>query len=610
MQRELYQFKPEDAERFAQSIGAITFRKGKNLHFKTCPYCNGTGRTNEESFAIDMETGQFHCLRAGCGAKGNMLTLAKDFDFSLGTMADAYYRPKPHQYRTLKTPKETIVPKPRAIEYMASRGISGDICKRYQITSQTDKPDVIVFPFFDDRGQLVSVKYRNSNFRKGIDNAKEWFEKGTKPILFGMLQCNPENGTLVMAEGECDALALATAGVENPISVPNGAKGFTWVPHCWDWLNRYTTLIVFGDFEDGKITLLEEIKNHVRLKIMHVREEDYKDCKDANDILRKYGPEYLKQCVERAIDIPINGIKDLADVEFSDVFKIEKVPTGLRDIDRFMYGGIPFGGVTLLTGKPGSGKSSLASQIIISAAEHGYKCFCYSGELTNSIFAAWMSYQVAGPQHIQERTNNWGDPEYTLSVANSNTIREWFRGKILVYDSDALDLDSDLAELVETAIIRDQCRVILIDNLMTGLDLVGTHGSDKFDRQSQFMKRFVRIALHYNVCILMVVHKRKNNLDDDENDEVMGSSDIVNLATVTMSYVKDKGIAPDERKLKISKNRLFGKVNTMGWTMRFQAKSKRIASETDNFTWECSCFRDDYNFDDAEETPFEDIDLE
>ena len=57
--------------------------------------CNPTEkRDNLGTFSINLKTGQFKCLRASCGVSGNMITLQKDFDFSLGTQIDEYYAPK------------------------------------------------------------------------------------------------------------------------------------------------------------------------------------------------------------------------------------------------------------------------------------------------------------------------------------------------------------------------------------------------------------------------------------------------------------------------------------------------------------------------------------
>ncbi len=92
-----------------------------------------------------------------------MITLSRDFDFSLGNEADEYYRPR-RKYRKLKTPKEPIRPKESAVRYLEGRGIPAEIAHRYEITTQTDHDNVLVFPFYDDQGNLQFVKYRKTDY--------------------------------------------------------------------------------------------------------------------------------------------------------------------------------------------------------------------------------------------------------------------------------------------------------------------------------------------------------------------------------------------------------------------------------------------------------------
>lgn len=598
-----YEFRQQDATDFARHIGARTFVKGEELFFESCPYCHGKGQGNRRSFSINLRTGQFKCFRSSCGMTGNMLILARDFDFSLGNEFDEYYEPR-KKYRTLPKPKESITPKPQAIQYLEERGITEETATKYQVTVQSEHPNVLVMPFFDDKGNMISVKYRKTDFDRNTDNCKEWFEKNTKPILFGMLQCNTEHRKLVITEGQMDTLALATAGIDYAVSVPTGARGFTWVPYCWDWIiTNFDEIIVFGDYERGIITLLDDIKVRFgALTVKHVEKEAYKDCKDANDILRTYGAEYLRSCVENAVPVPVRDVVSLSDVQDVDIYKLEKVRTGFRDLDRLLYGGLPFGGVTLIAGKPGDGKSTLASQIIVNAIEQDYKCFCYSGELPNYLFKAWMDFQVAGI-HAYEYANQWGDKNYAVSDANKGLIRAWYKDHIWLYDATLLDDDehAGLIRTTERMILQNGCRVILLDNLMTAIDLETIFEQNKYEAQSKFMKKLAALARKYNVLVILVAHKRKNNFSTNANDEISGSGDIANLGMITISYDRDEDIPDGNRLLKVAKNRLFGKIKPSGWEVMYDEKSKRIYGSNDDVTKDFSCFAG--KFAEINETP-------
>lgn len=603
----MYEFKKQDAYDFANFIHAKTHEKNGELVFYSCPYCKGKGKGNINSFSINLSTGAYNCLRSTCHAKGNMITLSKDFDFSLGSSVDEYYRPK-KQYRSFKKPEKPIEPKDPAIKYLESRGIGSEVAKKYQITVKENQGNILVFPFLDDKGEMVFIKYRKTDYDKTKDNNKEWCEKNCKPILFGMYQCNSENKTLIITEGQLDSLSVAQSGIENAVSVPTGAKGFTWIPYCWDWMQQFETIIVFGDHEKGHITLLDEIRQRFPKKnIKHVREEDYRDCKDANDLLRKYGEAHVRTCIDNAVGFPVKRVRDLSDVEVVNIYDIQKLPTGIYDLDRTLKGGLPFGGVTLIAGKPGEGKSSFASQILANALNEGHKCFAYSGELPNYLFKAWLDYQIAGKNHIISTKTKFGDDKYFISSTNERLISDWYKGKIFIYDDGLVDDESEgLISTIENTINQYGCDVILIDNLMTGLDLEKFDKSDKYERQSLFVKRIVALAKAYSVCVMLVAHKRKNNFNVNDNDEISGSGDIANLGMITLSYergskndIEQGQITDSQRRLKLSKNRLFGSIDTNGWILDFEPKSRRIYGHNDDpdieYGWSKN-IKDDYEY--------------
>lgn len=610
--RSIYEFSQEDAYRFAREQFVETKTKGNELQFKYCPYCHGgQGGKDKGTFSIDLTTGKFKCLRASCNAHGNMITLSRDFNFSLGNQVDEYYKSQ-KRYRRFKRPEKPIEPLEPAVEYLAKRGISSEIAKKYEITIKQETNNILVFPFYDEKGELQFIKYRKTDFDKEKDKNKEWCEKDCKPILFGMKQCNEKFGRLVLTEGQLDSLSVAEAGIENAVSVPTGANGFTWIPYCWDWLTKFEEIVVFGDCEKGKITLLDDISKRFPNKVKHVREADYLECKDANEILLKHGPDAVKKAVENAIALPVNKVLSLADVENVNIFELQKLKTGLKELDDTLYGGIPFGIVCLVAGKRGDGKSTLTSQIMGQAVEQGYNTFAYSGELPNYLYKSWFDFQIAGRNHITEN-NKDGRINRFITNPNQKLINDWYREKAFIYDNRIVEDDEqeDLLKTITQAIMQYGIKVILIDNLMTAMYIDEKQGSDKYDQQGRFVRALTKIALQYDCLILLVAHRRKNSFTTDANDEVSGSGDITNLAGMVLSYDRgtDKeGLRPDQRKLIIAKNRLFGKINLNGIVLDYDEKSKRIYSNDDELIREYGWNVDSDGFqkvDELEEIPFD-----
>lgn len=575
----LYEFSPEDARRFASERGIKTTQRGDELIFKTCPYC-GAISNKKDKFAINLKTGAFNCLRASCGARGNMLTLHKDFGFDLGQNVTEYERPRETWKRFVV--KEPFIPTDPAIAYLyGKRGISKEVIKRYEIVTKTDDDNVLVFPFYDEAGDLAFIKYRKINFDPEKDSSKEWSESGMKSILFGIKQCK-DFDTLIITEGQIDSLSVATAGFENAVSVPTGKNGMRWVPHNWDWVRKFKKIIVFGDYENGQMTLLPDIQARFAsetCQILAVQPDDYMGCKDANDILLTHGTAQIWKCINDAKPVMLKQVSRLVDIQYEDEAKKEYMPTGIEELDKLLNGGLRFGYLDILTGKRGEGKSTFGSMLIKAALECGYGCFVYSGEMRAQEVRRWLDFQIAGRDKIE--SSQVGNVEtHRIKEGYIHTIWNWYKDLIYAYDTSVItDEETDLIDVVETYIKQFNCRFILLDNLMTAVDISNVEdAADKYDKQSKICKRLARIAQTYNALIILVAHKKKSNGfgGGDENDDVLGSSEITNLAGVIMSYGRGKDIDDSQRLLKVLKEREKGRCNFKGFTLNFDAASKRI----------------------------------
>lgn len=597
----IYKFDPDDAKRFAREQGIKTGTKGDELIFRTCPYCHSTKDKN--TFAINLKTGMFKCMRASCGARGNMLTLHKDFGFDLGNDVREYER-NAYSWRRFKTPEERIESTEPAIRYLAGRGISEEVIRRYEITTKKGTDNILVFPFYNEAGELEFIKYRKTDFDPEKDKNKEWCETNCRAILFGMKQC-VDFQRLIITEGQIDSLSVATAGFNNAVSVPTGKNGMTWVPHCWDWLKHFQEIVVFGDYERGSMTLLPDIRSRFDCRILAVQPADYRGCKDANELLQKYGADAIRDAIKNAKPEMLDQVKELSEISYSNDQTEEQLPTGVKDLDNLLEGGLAFGYLDILTGKRGEGKSTEGSMIVKSALEHGYNCFIYSGEMKTGDVKKWLDFQIAGSKRIiGEQCGNY--TKYKLSAQNIEQIKKWYKDRAFIYDTSVVtESKKDLLDVVELYIGQFGCRVVLIDNLMTAIDLSGVSG-EKFERQEMICKRLARMAQKYNALILLIAHKKKTDpkFDTDENDDVLGSSEITNLAGVIMSYERDKKLEDNQRRLKVTKNRLTGRVNFTGYVMNFNPASKRIYGANEEENYDSACFAEDFTLADDMEIPF------
>lgn len=575
-----YELKQSDIFGFATFINGETKTKGEELFFKYCPYCGGGHSRDKETFSINLGTGAFKCFRSTCGRQGHFVQAARDFGYKLDF---TYTNEK--RYRQLPQHKKIEV-RDSAIDYMASRGISEQTCRQYSITSRKNENDILVLPFYDEFGNLVTVKYRNTKFIKGKSSGgKEWFEKNTKPILYGMDKAIDFEKPLIITEGQMDSLSLAECGIPNAVSVPNGSNGMTWVTHCYDWVCKFPEIIVFGDYENGKVTLVEAIYQKFPKKIIRcVRPDDYLMEKDANDILRKYGKDALKQAIERSEPIALDRVTMLSEVESVDIYAKEHFFSGIYKLDEILNG-FYVGSLIILSGKSGNGKSTVMSQLIVEALEQDVKTFIYTGELTDYHFRRWLDLQIAGDDYVVENKGVFGEVTYTISDSVAKGIGEWYRGKAWIYNESISygkqggKSETDiLLDTIEMAIQRYGIKFICIDNLMTALDV--PISENLYSAQTDFVKKLKEIAQTYCVTVLLVAHPRKNSSSTIEKDDISGSSNITNYAHVVLTYSRD---AQDDTLgyIAVKKNRLTGYLTKPDneIRVRYSKKSKRICGE-------------------------------
>lgn len=236
--------------------------------------------------------------------------------------------------------------------------------------------EVVEFPYFVN-GVLVNVKYRGKN--------KDFaFEKDCEVVMFNLDNVMHESECVVV-EGEWDALSFVEAGILNVTSVPNGftlprADGsstinLSYLDNYWKYFENKSRIFLAVDNDDaGNHGKEELIRRFGAEKCWLV---DLKDCKDANDYLKKYGKEALAKTIADAQPLPLENVVTLNDYRLDlENFYINGSPKGwecgLPALDSIYS--IEPGQYTIVTGTPASGKSELVDSICIGyALKYGFK---------------------------------------------------------------------------------------------------------------------------------------------------------------------------------------------------------------------------------------------
>ena len=539
-------------------LGQFRVKNGQVIA-EYCPICKGNSK-DRETFAVGLNNGLWQCLRGSCGKKGNLRQLCEFFGeelpvgYSLPKVTEqqrkAYDRPDP---------KDLYPMTEEMVTYFATRMISEQTMLDWKIAATKDKN--IIFPFYRN-GELIYVKYRKPKKHTKEDGPKEWQMANTEPILFGMDMVT-FNKPLVITEGEFDALALYEAGVSNVVSVPCGCNNFDWIELCYDWLENFNQIVLFGDSDEPGMMMVSTLSRRLGEDRCMIPKEYpefiWKDkdmnriCKDANEILMCYGPEYLKNMVDSCEPAPIKGVIDVGKIVYVDPISKPRIMTKIPELDK-MTGGLQEGGVTILSGKSGEGKSTLSGTLILNAIQDGLKACVYSGELSQDMFLDWILTQATEREYIgykKDTRTNKNMP--CVSADIRKRIQKWVEGNMFLYDNEIVGEQEQTKAILgvfEACARRYGCKIFLLDNLMSAL----TSPEEENKAQAKFTAQLKSFARKYRCHVIMVAHPRKSNGKKEfENEDISGSSAIGNLADFVINVERFP-----TRGIRLTKNRIFG----------------------------------------------------
>lgn len=491
-------------------------RRGDEIIPKLCPFCKGGEHHKDtETFALNIAKGTYNCKRGKCGAVGTLRELHKYFGEPYE--GDFEWRSRPP--KTFRKPNSQVKSaKEKVAAYLRSRGISQETWERRKVGEVAGN---IAFPYYEN-GELVLIKFRRPEPYTG-KGPKAWREEGGKDVFWGMDDCDPAL-PLVIVEGEIDALTLDEAGVPNVVSVPNGALSLECVDNCWEWLENFGEIIIWPDNDEPGHGMAQKLIKRLGEWRCRIVQSPYKD---ANDHLLAEGKESVLDAVVSAKEVPVAGIVRLADVQVLDIESQERVLSFIKAINE-RVGGYMMGQLSVWSGTNGSGKSTLLGQELLYAIDQGYSVCAYSGELPSPLFRYWIDVQAAGPNHLHTYVDpktgrQWKKPD----PAVIDRIRSWYRDKFFLYEANGPFSLEDLFKVFTYAVRRYDCRVFLVDNLMTLMRGVSEH--EYYRKQSDTVAKLVEFAHQYHVHVHLVAHPRKT-LGRMTKMDVAGSGDITNLA--------------------------------------------------------------------------------
>lgn len=555
----------------------------KNLK-ALCPH----HQEDTPSYVYDKKRHRFKCF--GCGYSADIIDAkmgkgatfleacqylfqeAKmDYSFGEKDVQTKFHYRYPHP--------EPLNDRAKVISYLSKRGISKATIDYLDI--REDAHGNCVFNYYDVNDCLEVVKYRPSHtIDKTNGEIKNWAQKGadTSPILFNMNRINTEN-PLLICEGELDCASAIEAGYLNAVSVPFGCNSFGWMEECWDWLEQFDSIIIWSDNDAPGKKMQRECINRLgswRTRYIDappmVKKDNGKEvpCKDINDCLQIGGKDFVIRLITEAKDVPVNSVVDYSDITELNIAEMDGIKTGLKPIDSELVK-LFYGTLTILSGRPGSGKTSIVDQAIANTIDDGKCVFLFSKEMPERMTASWMNSILGGRRNTREFTSKDHKPYRAIPRDIQDKIQKYYAGKLFIYkDSDPNDLDS-IMNSAEECVRKYGVKLVVIDNMMM-VNLGGGH-DEEYTNQTEFVKKLINFAAKFNIAVILVAHPKKTpdvNADITMYD-VSGSSNIINLAMRAIGLrrvsQREKEKEPDkwgkyDVVLTIMKDRMLGKADT------------------------------------------------
>lgn len=554
----------------------------KNLK-ACCPYHN----EYTASFIYNKKAYNWHCF--GCNKtidiidvlmeKGNTFLEAVKYLFEKADMEYSFGEKDVKTKRNYKYPhEEPINKKENVITYWGKRGISKNVIDYLDI--REDKFGNGVFNFYDTNDVLTMVKYRPArSVDKTNGEIKNWCQKDadTTPLLFNMNRIN-NSKPLLITEGETDCASAIEAGYLNTVSVPLGAGNFHWIEENWDWLNGFDSIIVWSDNDEAGEKMRKECiyrlgtwRTKYILTPNYFEKEDGKKVllKDINDCLQIGGKEFVMNLISEAKDVPVKSVVDYSEIEELDISQMGGIQTGIKPLDNELLK-IFYGTLTVLSGRPGSGKTSIIDQAIARTIDEGSPVFLFSKEMPERMSANWFNTIIAGRRNMVEKTSREGKRYHVVPQKTQKKMQDFYKSKLFIYrDDEPNDVDSVLKS-AEECVRKFGCKFIVLDNLMM-IDL-NCSESDKNTAQTNLINSLIKFAAKFNVAVVLIAHPRKtqDTNSDIEMYDISGTSNIINLAmrSIGLRRVSKKEKNDPKSKwgkydvvLTVIKDRLLGKAD-------------------------------------------------
>jgi twinkle protein len=406
------------------------------------------------------------------------------------------------------------------------RQIPSTIIEAYKI-AMTDEEDAIIFPYLNETTAKAEMWKAVKLERDEKGKKVSWTSKDTAKVLFGKHTRRPDDRTLLICEGEIDAMTwralLDKFGISGVCccSVPFGAKfegkdgrdpNEEWITNDWEFLCSFEKIVLSMDMdEEGRKAQASLVKRLGR-ELCHVIE--LKTGKDANELWLAQKFEELRECFAAAKTLDPAVLKNASAFQTETLDRMYSQDAQARRGIPLPFGNYPFHlrwhEWTLVTGLNGSGKTQLINFLLLYLKKLGYGSVIASMEVPSSQTLEFLIQQATGHEL----------PERPVAEA---AIR-WVSDTLWFYDRVGRADWKDLLDTFRYAFRRYGCRFFVIDSLMKlGISM------EDLDAQGEFATALSDLVRDLPIHVFLVAHPRKTKSDI----EVVGKMDVKGSGELT-----------------------------------------------------------------------------
>lgn len=423
--------------------------------------------------------------------------------------------PPPKRYQRPDA-KQGIVPvSPEHLAWLTQeRRISPATVKAYRLRTRAG---AVMFPALRD-GQLIAAKYRAlpKEFRQ---------DKNCEPCLFGWQAQLPDARSVIITEGELDAMAWHTYGFP-ALSVPMGGGGGakqSWITSEFDRLALYDVIYVNMDSDGPGQEAEREIVARLgreRCRVVRLPRKDANQC-----LMETISVEDMAHALREARTLDPAELHPV--IEFIDgvIRESNRTDVGLelpwpKTHERLL---LRAGETSIWAGINGHGKSAVINHVVAHAALSGARCCVASMEFRIPAWLLRLCKLIAATPHPTDT--------YIREVIISLNDLLW------LFDVTGEAKAKRVLDIMLYARRRYGIDLFVIDNLTKC-----GFADDDYPGQKQFVEAVSDFARDEHTHVAIVAHMRKGESEDKPAGKmaVKGSGGITDMADTVIEVWRNK----------------------------------------------------------------------